>query len=917
MLERFCLLVIVLAVSPALLRAAGPVALETFDELAWTGKPAAKQVQYQPPGAPPRPGVVFRRIPGRTTTWTRPLKADLSDVRTIAVRALSHGPVRATLALTSGEGAYTRTFELGPGEQIVLLPTVTFTPGEKVGGWDAVRSISLTLDGPQVARRDLLVTLLGIQALDQDEPVACEGEVLLYHPDNRVQPTAVAWPLYAIVDTAKRRRGGAFGRIFAQHLERLTGVKLPVNPEGVEPGPGLYNVFLLGREAALAADGPRVALCGQTVHGAGYGIYRFLEKQGCRFYGLGAPSVIPHKNAPLLTPCEISDKPALDIKGGPGGYSARGWTGAIGDPKKIVPEGLLDTFWLDHTAAYLVPKRLYHDEHPEYYSLLSGGKRLPKTTPDVRMMLCLSNPDVLRISTERALKWIDAQPDRYVYCITQADGPDWCTCENCAKLGNRADQTLHWVNHVARAVAKKYPDKWLMTFAYNGAEEPPTRLKPEPNVVVCYAAWPSATCAPNSLGNYDHPANEPAYTHLKGWLKIAPGQMGVYDYNGGGRMTLYSMAERIKFMGKHNMRAVWYCGTNKMWPNLYNFVHGRLTWDPYEDVGRLKNEFIRAFYGDAAPTVLRLFDLMYDRLMLGGYEGVYPPPEYFGHAFVRRTYELFDKALAETKGMGRPHENLVQTRNLFIGNALRLCPGFDGELTDDQYAAFGRNLREYVEKVWLPGYQEKLAAHQADATKKAPSFKGLHDRVWKLCYVDIGRSPGGLELPPRLAELIEHPKETVAKHRQNDFVTQTDAGWLLPGIQFRGARNLGAYSWFCPRRQDTVAVYGALTDMSRCTARLELDAPPAGPAVLKIEGQDSEKAWAPPARIQIWVNDRKVFDGRNEFPKRGWAWRQYAIPAGTLRKGANTVEVRNLAGTDSLAAMWVMFSEVRIEPERP
>ena len=910
--------------------AAEPIGVEDGREAAWKGEPATKSESHQPPAGKPRPGIRFSVPEGAKVTWSRSLELDLSGAQSIAFRAWASGPVDATLAFTSGEGEFVRGFRLVRGEQIVMLPSVTFTQSKDAGGWNAVDGAALTLSS---ANKDARVVLLGIDAVDQEEPVSADVP-LLYHPTSQVTETAVAYPLYAIIDTAKVRRGGGFGRALSRYLQQVTGRKLPVNPEGLQADKDVTNVFLLGREAALAAgtttpeelekwgysgfvikaDSPLVTIAGKTRHGVGYGIYRFLEKQGCRFYGHRSADVVPVRNSALLQWCELADKPRIYIKGGPGRYATRGWTSElIGNPAQIAPEGLLDQFWLDHTAAYLVPKRIYHDEHPEYYSQLSDGEHLPKTTPDVRLMLCLSNPDVLRISAERALEWIEAQSDREVFCITQADGPDWCTCENCAKLGNPADQTLHWVNHVARKVAEKYPDKILMTFAYNGSEKAPTRYKPERNVVICYAAWPNEVCAPNSLANYDHPSNETCREQLLEWLEVAPGQMGIYEYHGGGRMTLYSMANRIKWMAKHDMHAVWYCGLNKMWPGVFSFVHGRLCWDPYEDVAFLKNDFIRAFYGEAAPVVIELFDTMYDRLMLGGYEGVHPPREYFEAAFVDRVYDLFERALEQTKGNAGAQKNLLQTREFFINNGLRLRPGFEGELTDDQYKAFGRNLREFVHKVWLPDYRTKLAEHKAGKSDKAPSFKSLANRVSGLCYVDIGAPPAEGKLPPRLLELMENPKETVAKHRKNYFVAKTDSGWGIPGIQFRGGRNWSAYGWFCPRRENTVSIYGSLTDVSRCKARLLIDEAPDGPMALKIEGQDSEKAWCPPPRIQIWVNGRKVFDGQNEFPKRDWAWKEYTIPAGTLQKGENAVEIRNLASTDSLGAHWIMFSEVRIE----
>jgi len=931
-------LVVLSALLLGICRAAEPIAIDVLDATAWKGSPAPRRIEHAPPVGTPRPALAFhpgRREPNR---WALPRRLDLSAHDTVALRFAADDPAQGTLALRSGQGAYERSFELVPGEQIVLLALGSFHRGKGAAGLEDVPALELGLSS---SHRGATIRLLGVEALSGDAPLD-PGALLLHHPASRVHRQGVAYPIYAIVD------GGAFAQqrtaqTLQGYLARMFGVKLPVNPEGLEIRDGFRNVILLGeaaatRAGALTADdlapwgftgfivdarGPAIAIAGTTRHGTGHGLYRFLEQQGCRFYAPGCERV-PTKSPPHLLTCRIADKPFFHAKGCVGSPAIRGWSYELmGDARKMPDADVCDkTLWLDHTAAYLVPKKLYYDRHPEYYALLGNGARLPKDSPDVRVMLCLSNPDVLRISAERMLRWVEHQPDRRVFVVSQGDGAEWCNCERCRHIGNRADQTLHWANYVARAVARKFPDRVLMTNAYNGADEPPLNLKPEKNLVVVYAAWPNASSAPNSLRDFEARENVVARTHLEGWLEAAPHNMGLYDYNGGGRYTLFGMAWRIKWCAKRDMRAVWYCGINQSFRSLFSYVHCRLTWDPWEDVSRLKNEFIQAYYGDAAPAVRELVDLIYDRLEFGTYDarmraGGHPPPDFYDAAFVDRVFSLFDQALRLAEGNQAAVDDLSTARKTFVGNAFVLCPGRLGQLTDDQYRAFGRNLKEYVHTVWQPSYEERCAK-AAKSGKPKPTLDGLATRVWDLTFVDIGKPPAEGKLPTLLEQMIADPKGVVEKHRKTDFVEKLPDGWRVPGIQFIGGQHWRSYGWNCPKRERVIVVRGTMTSVSRMTARLALDAaPPDRDGILEIEGQDSDKEWCAPAVIQLFVNGTKLFEGPNGFAKRGWSRRKWPLAKGLLKKGENTIEIRNLAASDSLVSHWLMLSELLIRYPEP
>ena len=342
-----------------------------------------------------------------------------------------------------------------------------------------------------------------------------------------------------------------------KYLKKMYGVELPVQARG-DIGPKTRNVILLGAKAVQAAgaitadelrkvqwDGyvikartGRVALAGPRSRATLFAVSGLLEHLGARFYGV--TETIPSLKGKPIKEFTLSDKPVFEYRRGHQ-WTLKTNSADLADPRKGATPELFtkaagSNLWLDHTAGYLVPIDLYFDKHPEYYALVRG-KRIAcgrGKLSDRDVVLCLSNPDVIRISTERMLAWMDKNPEQRFFCMTYGDTGTFCQCAQCKKLdpvpGQYADRLLHWINPVARAVAKKHPDKALLALAYLNYQEAPKRLKPESNVIVLYTPWwglstlcrrhPYSMCFRSVI----------AARQMEDWLKWAPGSLGVYDY---------------------------------------------------------------------------------------------------------------------------------------------------------------------------------------------------------------------------------------------------------------------------------------------------------------------------------------------------------------------------------------------------
>lgn len=384
-----------------------------------------------------------------------------------------------------------------------------------------------------------------------------------------------------------------------------------------------YDGYLI----RITAEG--IAVTGYRSLGTLYGAYALLEKMGLKIYpgnrSLGNIETLPRVLPTSISEGSFSSKPFFEYRGLLD-YLDRGMFGAsyqdLGNPQEAAnPEffgrearkNWLPGEWLgsDHTAAYLVPKQIYYDSHPEYFAV-SGGKRLPKETTMSRMSLCLSNPEVHRIAAERMVEWMNIQNDRRFFYCTDADA-DACRCQQCLAQDYFyyycTDRYLSWVNSVARAAAKSHPEKIIFTHAYQATIKPPVKEKPESNVIVLYCPWfwTSAGCR---YASFAHPLNITAMEEFMGWAMMFPQQLGIYDYPGhGAYLWLDGHIQRVKWYAKNRVRTVYCCGTPTLFDGLFLYVISRLNWDPYLDAEKLVEEYINLAYGKAAAPILKYLAL--------------------------------------------------------------------------------------------------------------------------------------------------------------------------------------------------------------------------------------------------------------------------------------------------------------------
>lgn len=373
--------------------------------------------------------------------------------------------------------------------------------------------------------------------------------------------------------------------------------------------------------------GDKLILSGGQPRGAIYAVYSFLEDTvGCRWW-TSSESYIPRVS--------VLEVPALDTVYVPKlRYREAFYTDPLGAPKFAVKMKLNGNFyripnsyggnyeilgWC-HTAYQLLPPKDYFAKHPEWYSLIDG-KRMDKWS-----QLCWTNDEMRAELTKKALEWIKKNPKAGIISISQNDCLNACQCDKCkaveAEEGAQSGPLIRFVNAVAEDIEKQYPDFLVETLAYTYSRKPPVHVKPRKNVVIRLCSFECNFIAP-----MESEYNAAFRDDVKRWSALAP-HLYIWNYvtNFASHImphpNMRGLGPDLRFFVKNNAIGVFEQGDSATtvgdFVRLRNWVISHLMWNPDLDQEELTSEFLKGYYGAAAPYLARYIELEHDAVAKTG-----------------------------------------------------------------------------------------------------------------------------------------------------------------------------------------------------------------------------------------------------------------------------------------------------------
>ena len=285
---------------------------------------------------------------------------------------------------------------------------------------------------------------------------------------------------------------------------------------------------------------------------------------------------------------------------------------SLGEP---IPEELgaqPDSPWSCHSFYQFLPGKEYFESHPEYYSLHNGVRHSCDGGYGPGQ-LCLTHPDVLRIVTENALKRLKANPGARTLELSQCDNENYCECDACKAVdeaeGSHAGSLIRFVNAVAEAVEKEFPDVLVRTFAYMYSVKPPKLTRARHNVIIRYCTI---------HGCFRHAIDDPACEknretmarEITGWGERCD-RMCIWDYltNWCSYLTpfpnLYALKENVRVFDECHALQVFEedhpnCPGGGLYPELRAYLVGLLLWNARLSDEEFESEidlFLKGYYG--------------------------------------------------------------------------------------------------------------------------------------------------------------------------------------------------------------------------------------------------------------------------------------------------------------------------------
>lgn len=434
----------------------------------------------------------------------------------------------------------------------------------------------------------------------------------------------------------------------AKYLKEIAGAEFAITREvaGSEPQEKFISVgrtralegaAIPDASADLDVDGYAIAqknenlfLFGGTLRGPINAVYALLEEDlGCRWYDAEV-SVIPKHPDLELRAVARKYVPALKYRD-PWYFdtfnTASDWclanrvNGQLSNIPGIwgghtnYPPG-----YHTHTFQLFVPRSQYFESHPKYFSLIDG-QRSPRH-------LCLTNPDVLRISIEHIRKVLSERGGGdEMMDVSPYDGSGHCECENCAAIdnangGTAAGSLLTFVNKVAEELEDEFPKTKFSTLAYLDTIDAPTKIRPRKNVVI-------QLC--NNLHSWNWPLADftvdqrEALTRrwlkaIDQWSQIAP-SIHIWDYTVNFSHYLAPMpnmhliAPSIRYYVDHHVKGVMFQGAYQSpgeRSKLRCWAMAKLLWNPSLETDALIRDFNYGYYGKAAAP-MQAYDELLDQ----------------------------------------------------------------------------------------------------------------------------------------------------------------------------------------------------------------------------------------------------------------------------------------------------------------
>ena len=373
-----------------------------------------------------------------------------------------------------------------------------------------------------------------------------------------------------------------------------------------------------------------------------YGVYSLLEYWGIRKFT--AEYTYYPKFEVLKYPKnkQIKEQPSFDFRGllYPGVYDEafRKW-------HKI--DWYLDDFGLwGHTFEQLVPIKEYFKENPKMFALYDHKRR--------GECICYSNDTVFKIMQNNITKAIQEKPNAPYFSISHNDDVVYCECSECQKLNQKygSPQGAHY--YFLNKIAKQFPKTKIVTLAYLHSYQPPQ------NLILASNLYPMVCPIEANRGEaLNEGKNNGIKNVLQKWVKLSKNVM-FWDYTVefsnyvSPFPNLHTFSSNYAFLNTMGIKGVFtqgYADVPGSFSELREYLLAKLLWNSALDVKKTTSDFLRGYYGKAAPFIQEyLENLTKNQKEKNTYLDIYSNPVEQRNSFLSsENMALYDNLLSKAE----------------------------------------------------------------------------------------------------------------------------------------------------------------------------------------------------------------------------------------------------------------------------
>jgi hypothetical protein len=306
-----------------------------------------------------------------------------------------------------------------------------------------------------------------------------------------------------------------------KYFEKITGVKLKIQESGSDNEKHKAIRLIPDKNEELVWDGYKITAGNNGVtikakepRGILFGAYQLLEEAGCSFVYPGTQEeVVPRLKTASFIWGERLFNPVIEHRGlTPYGLQASSlelgrdfidWMAKnklnyiliSEDRRSDCPDSAHSSIWqevghellaelqkrgfiiemAEHTIDIFFPRSL-HEQHPEWFALIRGQRRVGDENDPYTGQMCYSNKEAVEFYAAAVAEYVAQHPEYHIIGTWPRDGGQWCECQNCQ---NDANGLFHAIKHVAERVKDVNPDMMVEYMIYpkpKGFQPPPEKL---------------------------------------------------------------------------------------------------------------------------------------------------------------------------------------------------------------------------------------------------------------------------------------------------------------------------------------------------------------------------------------------------------------------------------------------------------